>query len=306
MTIVPIYNRSGEQVSEIVIDANLTHVSGRVSLSDKGHYYKGVGVPYRSHAVVNPGPDVNIIGKDPVFYCGYTCENPNWKGKAGIFQDRYQPYFSDFIGSCGPKELRLIEHSRQFDRSSVRVLDCVDYDKENNQRYFILDYECKRRRYLDGGDPKELGDLIDYMVLNGWNFPWDKAAIRDISFDGRVSDVADMFRSKDPIHRFGTVYSILYSLATLDFKKYTEFVRSVKLKHSGDIDFPMLALALLDKNGVDVNLLLPKKATDNFMVYEYLVGKKLIYGTNCAHVESKAYGDKVIQGYVEHFAKRAA
>jgi len=294
VTDVKIHDSEGQVVDLISLSDDVTYISDRVSRSTKGYYYKGIGVPYSCHFIKN------------FTQAGFTekIENPNWKGKTGIFQSRYQPYFSDFIGSCGPKELKLIPHSQQFERASVRVLDCVEYDKENNQRYFIVDYDCGRQRYLNGGDPHKLGELIDYMIFYGWNFPWDKTAINDITYDGRVSDVADMFQSKNPIHRFGTVYSILYSLDRLDFQKYQEFVGTVHLKHSGDIDFPMLALALLDKNGIDVNVLLPKTANDNFQIYEYLVGQKLIQGNNCAHVEDKAYGDKVTQQYIEIFKNR--
>jgi hypothetical protein len=296
---IPIYNKEGNQVFDITIDDSINYISGRVSQSDKGYYYKGVGVPYKAHAVVNPGPALNILGRDPVFYCGYSCERPQWKGKVGIFQDRYQPYFSDFIGSCGPKELKLIKHSELFERSSVKVLDCIEYDEKNNQRYFIVDYKCGRRRYISEGNPKELSDLISYMIVSDWNFPWDKTAINDISFDGRVSDVADMFISSKLKHKVGTVYSILYSLSKLSPIKYSDLLKYLGMKHNNDMDYLFIAASLLDKNGINISNLF--KGSTEYKVYRNILLNYLMEGRNCGHVEDKKHGDKVMQQYISMY-----
>ena len=52
MTDVPIYNDKGVQVDSLHINDELTYVNGRVLKGDKC-YYKGAGVPYRSHNILN-------------------------------------------------------------------------------------------------------------------------------------------------------------------------------------------------------------------------------------------------------------
>jgi hypothetical protein len=259
-----------------------------------------VGVPYKQHITTDSNYK-NIIGKSDIFYCGYIVENPNFRNKVGIFQDRYQPYFTDFIGTCGPKEKKLIRHSSVFERSSVEVLDCVDYDLENNQSYYKLNYKCGRKRYVDGGSPKDLLNLINYMVQEGWNFPWDKTAINDISYNGLVSDVADMFESRQVKHQLGTVYSILYSLSKIDKTKYLEFLKSLKLKHNNDMDYIFLSIYLLRENNVNVDLLFSKKCKDDFSLYKNVIRNFLMQGRNCAHVEDKTLGDKVSSQYITRF-----
>ena len=52
MTDIPIYNNKGVQVDSLYINDTIEYVNGRVNKGDKA-YYKGSGVPYKSHNVLN-------------------------------------------------------------------------------------------------------------------------------------------------------------------------------------------------------------------------------------------------------------
>ena len=297
MTVIPIYNTDGIKVNTLETNDNLSFVSGRVS---KGNncYYKGVGSPYGGCSMLTTNGH-KIISESSVFYYGYNVINEKLQGKFGIFQEKFQPYFSDFIGSCGPKELKLIDNSKQCQRSSVEVLDYVEYDKPNKQYYFKVNYSCGRYKYLEGGNPKQLADLLDYLAVSGWNFPWDKTSINDVTYDGRVSDVADMFESKQLKHRLGTIYSVLYSLGKLNQVKYHEFLVANNYKHRNDMDYIFIALLILDKNGVNIDGFLPKQSDSEYKIYRHILEQHLIQGRNCAYVEDSKHGDKVKKMFIE-------
>ena len=138
-TVIPIYSVNGDFVNELVIKEKLNYISGRVS-KGKQHYYKGVGMPYSHHYkrdISNlSSNEYNFLGHTNIFYLGYGVENKSWKNKFGIFQERYQPFFPDYIGGCGIKERAITPNSTAFKKSSVDILDVILYDKENQQYYF--------------------------------------------------------------------------------------------------------------------------------------------------------------------------
>jgi hypothetical protein len=137
-------------------------------------------------------------------------------------------------------------------------------------------------------------------MLNGdWNFPWDKASIRDINASGFVTDVADMFRSGDVKHKFGTVYSILYSLHVLSVPLYTELLTYLGLRYYGQVDIPFVCLFLLGMNKTVVETKETFKTRQDF--YIHLVANILLRGRNCASVENVNDGDSVMLGYVDRF-----
>jgi hypothetical protein len=302
LIIVPIYNKKGEQVSELILPENVTHISGRTSIGDSGLYYKGVGSKYCPHANFNSAGYINVKPHS-VFYYGYEVTREVWLGKFGIFQERCQPFFSDFIGTCGPKELKIINNSREFEKSAVRVVDCIEYDTENNQRYFILDYgkEGRTSWIKDRGTVGGLLELLEYMLVNNWNFPWDKGAIGDVSGSGGVHDVADMFRSKEFIHKLGTVYAVLYSMKNKSQGRYYEFLTSAGYKHKDDKDFLFIAIALLERFGVNTSEGFSFYANDEFDAYYHLVGNCLLWGRNCGYVEKEVEGEKIREQYVNRF-----
>ena len=108
MSVIHVWDADGLLFNELFIDDKLTYVNGRVSKGAK-HYYKGVGIPYHSHYRLDDINDTyEEVKKLPVFYLGSEVIKKAFVGKTGIFQDKYQPQFTDFIGTCGSKELSKI------------------------------------------------------------------------------------------------------------------------------------------------------------------------------------------------------
>lgn len=301
MTEIPVYDKSGTVVTTIQVDDELTHVSGRVSRGQTGAYYKGVGVPYRSHSSRERRGNDRLKSVCIPRHYGYEMVNPAWEGKTGIFQQQYQPYFSDWIGSCGVKELRIVETSKAFERSSVVVDDVVCWDADNAQYYFKLQYRCGRVKAVDQWSAADYLDLLVFMLQSDWNFPWDKAAINDVAVGGLVSDVADLFVSDELVHKLGTAYAGLYSLAKVRPELFEDVLTENSLSYTGDVDNIYMALWALDLAGIDVN---PMLTTPEDMVYEHLIGNWLIQGRNCAYCERADFGDAVRQSYNTTFWDR--
>lgn len=299
---VNVYDSLGKVVHVIEFSEPLAYLSGRVCRAESGVYVKGAGVPYRSHLALDP-TGYDVVERSKVFYCGYAVKNHNFEGKEGIFQERFQPYFSDFIGSCGHKELNLISTSKEFERSAVRVLDCINYDVANRQFYFMLDYLNDKLGYLYGGEPQDLFDLMSYMINEGWNFPWDKSAIRDITVGGLVSDVADIFKSKELVHQIGTIYSVVYSLSRISRKTFVKFTDFMGISPIQDRHLPTLVIYLLEKAGINTDPVFGGELTEDYF-YKHIIGNYLIQGRNCAHVEEPSRGDDVRQEYIRQFSQR--
>lgn len=299
---VPIYDSTGSVISQVELPEPVQYVSGRTSKGESGLYYKGVGARYSVHSALDP-KGYSEATPSEVFYYGYDVVNAAWRGKFGIFQTRMQPYFSDFIGSCGPKELKLIANANAFDLSAVQFKGCVEYDPANNQRYFMLEYEDGARTdwVKDGGKVNDLLGLIDYMLTENWNLPWDKGAISDVSASGKVHDVADMFISNEAIHKLGTVYSLLYSMRKKHPNKYYECITTAGFKHHDNRDVLMIAVSLLERSGIDVSFAFPARARDEWDIYYHLVANCLLAGKNCGYVENAVDGDRIRQQYVANF-----
>lgn len=305
MTIVPIYNSQGVQISELQIDDEIQYLNGRVQKGNKG-YYKGIGIPYRCHAMVEYNDlEYEVLEKTDIFYLGYTVIKNCFRGKTGIFQERFQPFFPDFIGSCSVKEGTIVLNSTIFGRSSVEVLDYVLYDETNAQSYYILDYKCGRQSYLsNNGNPHKLRALLDYMIQSDWNFLWDKTAINDVSSEGLVSDMADLFISNDLSHKIGTVYCILYSLMKLNPNKYTEFLKVNNLRHSDPRSLIFNTVEILHLNDVNVKELFAYNTLDK--IYKNIILNYLVVGKNCAYCACDLYkhnGEKIKEQYVKMIEK---
>lgn len=305
-TVIPIYSVNGDFVNELVIKEKLKYISGRVS-KGKQHYYKGVGMPYSHHYkrdISNlSSNEYNFLGHTNIFYLGYGVENKSWKNKFGIFQERYQPFFPDYIGGCGIKERAITPNSTAFKKSSVDILDVILYDKENQQYYFKMDYRCNRKNYIkDNGSPEKLCELIEYMIDNDWNFLWDKNSINDITPEGLVSDVADLFISDELEHQFGSVYSIFYSLHKSCEKSYEEFLKYMGLKHTDKKSFVFNTIKILDDNGIDTKLLTIHD-NDNAN-YIHSIMYYLLNGKNCAYCSCDMFlaeGELVKKDYWNKF-----
>lgn len=298
MTDISIYDKHGYKIDNLHINDSLEYVNGRVYKGTQ-HYYKGVGVPYFTHSIdsnLYNSKEYELVQDSGIFYLGYIVKKKAFTGKTGIFQEKYQPHFDDFIGSCGVTELEIISNSLEFERSSVDVIKSKQYDKTNNQYYFVLDYKCNRKGFLEGGELIDLNELIYYMLNENWNFIWDKFSITDISYGGLVSDVGDLFQSKTLSSKLGTVYSILYSLAHSDKNMYLDFLKLNGLNHNSQQDFVINSLAIMKMCGVDISEIL-KHDKD---LYRNVVLNYLVTGKNCGDCCFEGLGEKIRQKYIKN------
>ena len=301
MTIIPVYDNKGELANQIEIDDDLNFVNDRVC-KGKQYYYKGVGVKYDHQYIEELNDDYELISPADVFYIKYKVAKKCFIGKSGIFQEPYLFIYDDWVGTCGPKEGLIVLNS-SFKYSSVDVIDYVQFDEEHRQAYYVLDYKCNRKKYArDGGDPKKLGELIDYMLNNDWNFLWDKNVIQDITPEGLVSDVGDMFTGEDLTYKLGTAYSVLYSLGQANFQQYVDFVEYHNIQQSSNINMSYMttAMKLLQKNNIDISPLI--QYNDILLNYKHAV-LTMMDGKNCAHCACDMYteqGEKIKQQYKDN------
>lgn len=296
---VSVYGKNGDLNYIIEIDDDITYINGRVS-KGKDCYYKGVGVPYSGHHLNIKDTinfDYTLINKSSIFYMGDYVQKKCFVNKVGIFQEPYQPQFTDFIGTCGQKELYLEYNAEHFKMSSVKLLDIIQHDKINNQYYFKLNYLCDRKSFTkNNGNPHKLKSLLDYMIQNSWCFIWDKTSIADVTPDGLVSDVADLYESNTLSNQLGSIYSILYSLYNLDRNKYFDFCKVCGLDHINEMSFIFNTLILLSENGFDISELFISNNEQE--IYQYIVLNYLITEYNCASCGMLERGDKVREQYL--------
>lgn len=311
MTEIPIYNQNGVQVNSIHINEDIEYVNGRVCKSDTC-YYKGIGIPYKTHNIPDEylNDDYEFIEKSDVFYVGNVVSKKCFQNKTGIFQERFQPQFTDWIGACGLKELNILEHlydENRFDRSSIDVLGYETIDEEFQQYYLKVQYSCDRKSYYEYPNPHKLKELLDYMISSNWNFPWDKDSTADISTNGLVTDVADIFYSGELIHKVGTVYSVLYSLGCKSQKLYNEFCESSGLRNVNDMDYIFNTIFLLASNNVNTSPLM--NMSDSKEIYKNVVKNYLIKGKNCGFCGvgsclkrkdiNQSYGEYIREEYIK-------
>lgn len=302
MTDIQIYDSFGNTKDVLTIkdDIDLNNVDGRV-VKGTNCYYKGIGVPYQFHFIPVSSFDDNYnkLKESDVFYMGWQVVKKSFIGKQGIFQEPFQTMFTDFIGTCGVKELSIIENSMFFEMSSAEILESVNYDTENMQYYFKVNYRCGRSKYIQTGDPYRLRSLIEYMLDSNWNIIWDKDSITDISANGMVTDVGELFVSSTLENKLGTVYSILYSLGKRNFNKYIEFINLYDLNHENDMSYIFNSIEILKKNNINTENMFPT----NFLVdnYKYIVLNYLLTGRNCGHCSFVDFGDKVKEEYIARY-----
>jgi len=302
-TIVPIIDKTGESIALIQVDDTLEYIGGRVCKGEK-FYYKGLGGIYKYHHSLTK--EYDVIGPAEVFYYGYKLQNPKWVNKFGIFMERMQPFFSDWCFGCGKKELRLAENIRTFKKASVTIDNIVKWSDENGgQYYFVLNYDCGRKKYLQEPHPQELLDLLEYMLAEDWCVPWDKGFISDITYDGRVSDAADMFKSRVFKHKLGTVYSALHSLWQKDKKAFNEVAKLLGAEEAPTVDGLWTGVYIVSVSYCFVKgvpTILPDKS-DTIDVAKWLIRDTLLLGRNCAAVEDVRKGNPVIKQYVKRFRR---
>jgi len=305
---VLVYDTTGNVVNNIHIDDNLEYVDGRVYKGSQ-IYYKGVGVPYTSHHTdLQISDEYDIISESPIFYLGTQVSKKCFQGKVGIFQEKFQPQFTDWIGSCGIKELNILENlydEPSFGKNSIDVLGYETIDESSEQYYLKVLYQCNRIFYMQQPQSHKLRELLDYMITNNWNFPWDKNSISDISYSGLVTDVADIFNSDQLMHKIGTVYSVLYSLHNSSYKEYITFCEFNGLIHNNSMDIVFNSMYLLAMNGVDITPLIVGNGTDT---YKNIIMNYLVVGKNCGYCgvgscknridPNQSYGEYIRNEYI--------
>jgi hypothetical protein len=192
--------------------------------------------------------------------------------------------------------------------SAIEVFGYETIDKDKQQYYLSVDYPDGRINYVNAPNAVELRNLLDYMIQNDWNFPWDKDSISDINSKSKVTDVADLFRSDELKHKIGSVYSVLYSLYKTDKNLYLDFCNVNKIPHYGQISFVINTLTLLAYNKVDVRSLYEKTP---IATYKNIVKNYIIPGKNCGFCgvgsckrredENLSYGEYIMREYSKKF-----
>lgn len=310
MTNIPVFDGFGNQINSIQVNDSIDYVNGRVSKGDK-FYYKGIGIPYKFHHIYPE--DMNdaytLMSKSPIFYLGNTVSKKCYQGKFGIFQEKHQPHFTDWIGACGIKELNILENlydENGFEMNAIEVFGYETIDEKSEQYYLKVDYPEGRTSYFDNPNSKDLRKLIDYMIQNDWNFPWDKNSISDVSSNSKVTDVADLFKSSDISHKIGTVYSVLYSLYNSSQIEYENFCQENNLIHENQMSFIFNSLYILSLNYIDILSLYKQNPIET---YKNIILNYLIVGKNCGFCgvgsckgrkdSNQSYGEEIREEYIK-------
>ncbi|MGB9623089.1 MAG: hypothetical protein ACPL07_04510, partial [Candidatus Bathyarchaeia archaeon] len=148
-------------------------------------------------------------------------------------------------------------------------------------------------------------DLLLYMDKHGWCVPWDKGFISDITPNGNVSDVADLYRSRRFQDRVGTIYAAIYSL----WKKKPSLAQKIadmydwdKVPYNGEDGLWCgVYLFSLSCKIIDVwDEKHPDRKYTKEMGYKY-IRNILIRARNCAGVEDKKNGNRITRKYIRIF-----
>ena len=300
---VNIYDMYGCVTDVIALPEDVEWIEGRISLGRSGAYYKGSGTNYSFHYSLDRPQQSDLISGS-FLPGGIRAVNPFLCNKFGIFSVPHSPMFSEFIGGCGVREKKIVEYSQAFERSDVEVVDKVDIPNINHSIYGVV-YKGARCKFQDDPIPEKLLDLIHYMLDSHWNCPWNKNSVSDITPDGMVTDVADLFQSTEFNHKAGTVYSMVSSLYRNNFSGYQALKKTIGHKVAfTDLgvmdtflqgitdDCLVLTISILaQKYPVSVDLPLTKRCIRDFAL-EYIVS-----GHNFGYGEKQQWGDAIKQAF---------
>jgi hypothetical protein len=294
---VQVIDKGLRVVKEVELPEEVGWVGGRSGVGVRsGLWYKGIGTLYTCHFVKDRANMCVVL--DRGLYGGWVVQYRPWVNRFGIFQERMQWYFTEWIGGAGKREAKIIRNADEFAFSAVRVVDVIPVMDEHN--VYVLEVRGGKGVCWDVG---KVMKLLDVMLSGGWNFPWDKGAIRDINGEGLVTDVADLFKSDDVKHKFGTVYSVLYSMVMFLPDIAEEFGRrfgvSLEIK-----ELPFSVLKVMKRLGCDVSEIWEGKVKWSWEGYKYLVLDVLMEGVNCAGLEFPEYGEEVKNWYKKEFLVR--
>jgi len=282
-------------VVEVGLPERVVWVGGRSGIGESGLWYKGIGTVYRCHTVKSIN-GCKVIGQ--AVYGGYVVQYIPWVNRFGIFQERNQWYFSEWVGGAGKREVKIVRNAEEFPFSAVKVVDVIPVMDEHN--VYVMEMRGGKGICRDVG---KMMRLLEVMLGEGWNFPWDKGAIRDINEEGLVTDVADLFKLDDVRHKFGTVYAVLYSMRQLVPEVAKEFERevgvSLELK-----EVPFSVLKVMKKLGCDISGMWDGEIKWSWEGYKRLVLDVLMEGVNCAGLEFPEYGEEVKKWYKGEFKRK--
>jgi hypothetical protein len=286
-------------LAEVDLPERVYWVGGRSGVGESSLlWYKGVGTWYQWHLAREVGR-CKMIGVGT--YGSYEVQYIPWLNRFGIFTEKMQWYFSEWIGGAGRRESRILENSEKFRFSAVKVVDIIPVVDDHN--VYVLRVEGGKSEVTE---PRKVMKLLGVMLEEGWNFPWDKGAISDINAEGKVTDVADLFKSDDIKHRFGTVYAVLYSMKKLVpevAKAFEEKVGvSLELK-----EIPFSVLRVMRKLGCNISEIWEGRRIEySWVEYKRLIFDVLMEGVNCTGLEFSEYGEEVKRWYKDNFLRRVA
>ena len=80
---IQVYDKNGEPYKKFFINDDVEYVHGRV-YKGKSCYYKGIGVPYRSHHILseNITDEYDHIKNSDVFYVGHAVSKKCFSGNS--------------------------------------------------------------------------------------------------------------------------------------------------------------------------------------------------------------------------------
>jgi hypothetical protein len=296
--ILNVYNENCEVLKRIKLP-DLEYISGRTSYNSKSNlYYKGAGCFYKSHFSLEE--KYNVIKHTDISYIGYEVENEAWRNKFGIFTERYQPPFTDPIGGCGIKEENIIDNSKFFGLSAIEVKDVIKITNEN--KIYVLKYLNERKKFFDDTvDLKRIINLIGYMLDEDWNVPWDKNIYEDVDYYGRITDVADMFKSNKSIYKFGTVYAFMYGLYKRDKILCNIFCNFFGYSVKDLFSLPFVIFGILDKYNQNFEDILKPDMNTSDETYKYIINDVLLNGKCCASLGGEYFHNLAVEGYRKSF-----
>lgn len=283
---VKIYSDKGILIESIPLSINIApaDVYRRVWIGDNGLEYKGAGITYTHHNVRKVSDSQILLSKNDVVYGGYAVKDTRYEGLVGIICTKFQPYFRDYIGGCGPKEYKILKNSVEFKYSGVKVVDYISLLDDHN--IYVCDYKAKGSLASSTPSPKDILNILEYIISTDWCCPWDKNTYRDLDGLGYLRDPADWFLSNSFNDKLGTVYSILYNMFLKDSRNYEELVRL-----SGLINIPLtlftlpyICLLLMHKFGYNI----PHHLRDRYdqKLYQRIIADHLFLATYCCQLDS--------------------
>ena len=279
---IPVIDAAGAKIAEIRLKEKIRPVPRRrCGISEQNLYYKGAGILYTGHFVNQHDETVKLVSEQDVLYEKYHVVYPALYRRFGIFTFPHQPIFSDCEGGCGKKEANLLTMQKNFQFSAIEeITDVLDTPLEHHSIYVY------RMKTLSGGYHDTVR-LIEYLLQENFNTPWDKNVWDDIVCFGYVRDLADWFISDLFSHKLGTVYGLLNTLIKKDKYLYEFLVHNLTgLEQLGDHHIIYLAALIVKRfspNTVpDLDLSHPCEET-------YTALWNALYdGRACCHLENEA------------------